>query len=119
MSHTQCISCNKLFTIAKSSPQNHNCGLGRKKKNLFFKKGTIHSTPLLLKPQGIPASETSFITLSSEELEILKLKNIENIHQADIATKMSLSQSTLARTLKELNKKITTALVNNWGIKIK
>jgi predicted DNA-binding protein (UPF0251 family) len=118
MIHTQCTSCSKLFTLANSNPKNHNCGLGRKKKKLLFTKKP-DSLNLLLKPPGIPFNETTFITLTSEELEILKLKNIQNLHQTDIATKMSLSQSTLARTLSEINKKITTALINNWGIKIK
>jgi len=117
MSHPQCVSCHKLISPVKSTTRKHRCGLGRKRKkrklNTSEKLGAT-----IFKPQGIPSQKLKMLNISATELEVLKLKNIENLHQIEIAKKMSLSQSTLARIIKETNKKITLALVNNWGIKI-
>ncbi len=117
MPHTQCISCHKLFPFSKITKKIHHCGLGRKKKKRTLSQ---HSsiTSIILKSQRTPLTKTKIITISADELEALRLKNIENLHQTVIAKKMSISQSTLARTLKQANKKITLAIVNGWGVKL-
>jgi predicted DNA-binding protein (UPF0251 family) len=118
MQYSQCNSCHKLFPLNKLQNGLHRCGLGRKKKErvIQFTK-TIPST--IFKPQGKSVRQLKIISLNKDELEALKLKNIQNLHQTDIADKMSVSQSTLARILKEVNRKITLALINGWGIEIK
>jgi predicted DNA-binding protein (UPF0251 family) len=117
MPHTQCASCHKLFPFSRITEEIHRCGLGRKKKKRTLSEKSS-TTTTILKPQGIPLSKTKILTISADELEALKLKNIENLHQVAIAEKMSVSQSTLARTLKQANKKLTLALVNGWSIKL-
>lgn len=70
------------------------------------------------KPQGIPLQQLKKVSLSSEEIEALRLKNIENLDQIECAQKMNTSQSTFQRILSSAYKKISDALINGKAIKI-
>lgn len=70
------------------------------------------------KPQGIPMPLLKVVELSSEEIESLRLKNIEGFEQIVCAKKMNTSQSTFQRILSSAYKKISEALVEGKGIKI-
>ncbi|MFA7254076.1 MAG: DUF134 domain-containing protein [Patescibacteria group bacterium] len=70
------------------------------------------------KPQGVPMSQLEIIDLTDEELEALRLKNIEDLDQIIAAEKMGTSQSTFQRILTSAYKKISDALVNGKAIKI-
>lgn len=70
------------------------------------------------KPQGIPLRELDEVELTLEELEALRLKNIENLDQIDAANKMKTSQSTFQRILASAYKKIAEALIEGKAIKI-
>lgn len=70
------------------------------------------------KPQGIPIQNLKIIELSIEELEALRLKNIECLDQIECAKKMNTSQSTFQRILNIAYKKISIALVEGKVIKI-
>jgi len=59
------------------------------------------------------------ITLFSDEVEALKLHNIENLSQSKVAKKMKISQPTIARILKKAYKKITRAILEKKTIQIK
>jgi len=58
-------------------------------------------------------------TLFSDEIEALKLRNIDNLSQSKIAKKMKISQPTVARILKKAYKKITRALLEQKTICVK
>jgi predicted DNA-binding protein (UPF0251 family) len=70
------------------------------------------------KPIGKPLRLLEEITLTQEELEALKLINLEELDQTKAAKKMSISQPTFNRTLKQARKKITQALTQGKAIKI-
>ena len=70
------------------------------------------------KPQGIPLKDLDIIELSIEELEALRLKNIENKSQDECAKIMKTSQSTFQRILSEAYKKVSVGLVGRKAIKI-
>ena len=118
MPYSQCNSCHKLLPFSKLKNSLHHCGLGRKKKKRTI-QATKNISTMIFKPQGKSLRQLKIISLNDDELEALKLKNIQSLHQTVVANKMSISQSTLARILKEANKKITLALINSWGIEIK
>lgn len=73
---------------------------------------------LFYKPQGIPLKHLKSIEISLEEWEALRLKNIQNLNQTEAALKMKTSQSTLQRILTNAQRKIGSAIVNGWAIKI-
>jgi len=70
------------------------------------------------KPRGVPMRFLEVIELTLEEVEALRLKNIEGFEQIKCAEKMKTSQSTFQRILSSAYKKITEALINGKAIKI-
>jgi len=71
------------------------------------------------KPQGVPMNMLETVELTTEELEALRLKNIEELDQVESAKKMDTSQSTFQRILSSAYKKISRALILGQAIKIK
>jgi len=59
------------------------------------------------------------VEISVDELETIRLNNIEDFDQKKSAKKMKIHQSTFQRTLTRAMKKISDALVNGKAIKIK
>ncbi|MBN1325707.1 DUF134 domain-containing protein [Candidatus Falkowbacteria bacterium] len=70
------------------------------------------------KPQGVPMRFLDVTELTREEIEALRLRNIDGLEQEKAAKKMHTSQSTYQRILSAAYKKITIALVNGNAIKI-
>ena len=70
------------------------------------------------KPQGVPMRHLEEIELTAEEVESLRLKNVENLEQIDCAKKMNTSQSTFQRILTAAYKKISRAIIQGQAIKI-
>lgn len=86
----------------------------RKLKTIDFEPDVTY-----FKPRRVPLVDLEEVELTLEELESLRLSNLENLSQADAATKMDIHQSTFQRTLARAREKITDALVNGKAIKIK
>jgi predicted DNA-binding protein (UPF0251 family) len=70
------------------------------------------------KPQGVPLRSLKIVELSIEEVEALRLKNIEQLGQVECAKKMKTSQSTFQRILSSAYKKTSEALIEGKAIKI-
>jgi len=70
------------------------------------------------KPQGIPVRCLEVVQMSLEEMEALRLKNLEGLEQTEAAQKMDTSQSTFARILASANQKTADALINGKAIRI-
>ncbi len=70
------------------------------------------------KPRAVPLSEIQEVTLSLEELEVMKLKFNKNLDHEEAAKKMKISRTTIGRILNSAGKKITDALTNGKAIKI-
>jgi len=73
---------------------------------------------IYFKPQGVPMRMLDEIELTAEEVEALRLKNINDLDQIDCAKKMNTSQSTFQRILSSAYKKISEALIEGKAIKI-
>jgi len=58
------------------------------------------------------------VNLSLEEIEAIRLKNINGLEQTECANKMKTSQSTFQRILATANKKIADCLINGKAIRI-
>jgi len=70
------------------------------------------------KPRGIPLSTLNEVVLKVEELEAIKLKDLECLEQEECAKKMKISRGTFQRILNSAKKKIADALVNGKAIKV-
>jgi len=70
------------------------------------------------KPQGIPLRELEEVVLLADELEALKLHEIDGLEQTEACRKMKISQPTFARILNSAYKKIAEAIVKGKAIRI-
>jgi len=70
------------------------------------------------KPQGVPMRFLDMVELTTEEVEAIRLKNKEDLDQAEAAKMMKTSRSTFQRILVSAYKKITEALIEGKAIKI-
>jgi len=62
--------------------------------------------------------ELDEVELTLEELEALRLKNVEDLEQTEASKKMKTSQSTFQRILSSAYAKVSDALINGKAIKI-
>ena len=72
----------------------------------------------IFKPAGISKFELEEIILKFEELEALKLKDIEGLSQIECAQKMDISRQTFQIIIESARKKVATALYDGKAIKI-
>lgn len=70
------------------------------------------------KPAGIPMYQLSEVELTVEEVEALRLKDIEGYDQAICAKRMEISRSTFQRVLLAARTKVADALLNGKALKI-
>lgn len=70
------------------------------------------------KPRGIPLRFLDEVILKPDEVEAIRLKNVEDLEQVECAKKMKISQSTFQRILISANKKIAEALIEGKAIRI-
>ena len=70
------------------------------------------------KPQGIPLRMLEEVVLRADELEALKLYNVDGLEQTKAAQEMKISQPTFARILAGADKKIAEAIIKGKAIRI-
>lgn len=68
------------------------------------------------KPTGIPMSEVEQIPLSRDELEAMKLCDLDDLTQEEAGAKMGVSRGTVQRILSVARKKVVTALARGKAI---
>jgi predicted DNA-binding protein (UPF0251 family) len=70
------------------------------------------------KPRGIPLSVLQHVTLTVDELEAIRLADLQGLYQEHAAEKMEVSRQTFGRILESAHKKIADALVNAKALAI-
>ena len=70
------------------------------------------------KPRGIPLSILKHVNLTVDELEAIRLADLQGLYQAQAAEKMNVSRQTFGRILKSAHKKIADALLNAKALSI-
>ena len=80
----------------------------------------LHFNPevLYFKPRGVPMSVLEEEELFHDELEALKLHDVDGLDQITAAKKMKVSQPTFGRILDKAYKKIAIAIIKGKAIKI-
>ena len=69
-------------------------------------------------PQAHPSAILSEVTLTLDEMESIRLVDLEHLSQADAAEQMAISAPTLNRILTTAHEKIAAALWHGSAIKI-
>lgn len=85
----------------------------RKCRRVWFEPGITY-----FKPRGVPLADLEEVSLAVDELEAIRLNDVEKLGQKEAAEKMDISQPTFHRLLESARKKIADALVNGKAIKI-
>lgn len=70
------------------------------------------------KPAGIPLRILGEVQLSVEELEAIRLKDLEGLEQEQGAKKMNVSRPTFQRVLASARQKVADALFNGKALRI-
>jgi uncharacterized protein len=80
----------------------------------------VHTRPAVavFKPAGIPWPQLENLTLSVDELEALRLTDLEGLYQEAAGARMRVSRSTLARLVESARRKTADALVNGKALLI-
>jgi predicted DNA-binding protein (UPF0251 family)/predicted Fe-Mo cluster-binding NifX family protein len=70
------------------------------------------------KPAGIKIADLKEVVLGHDEIEAIRLKNLQGLSQEEAAEEMNISQPTLHRLLWSAYAKMTDAIVNGKALKI-
>jgi len=70
------------------------------------------------KPSGLPMAGLEEVSMSIEEAEAIRLKDLEGLEQEQGAEKMNISRPTFQRILASARKKIADALLNGKAVRI-
>lgn len=70
------------------------------------------------KPAGVPLRELEEVSLTVEELEAIRLKDVEGLEQEACAERMGISRPTYHRILTSARGKVACALVEGKAIRV-
>jgi len=70
------------------------------------------------KPRGIPIDMLEEVNLTIDELEAIRLADLQEMYQEKAAKKMNVSRQTFGNILTSAHKKIADTLVNSKALKI-
>ena len=71
------------------------------------------------KPRAVPLNALKEVEITVDEMEAIKLSDIDKLSQKDAAGRMKIHQSTFQRTLARAREKLADAIVNGKAIRIK
>jgi len=79
----------------------------------------VHHPPCdYFKPAGIPLYELEEVVLSADELEAIRLADVEDLFNTQAATRMGVSRQTFDRIVRRARMKIARALVLGHALRI-
>jgi predicted DNA-binding protein (UPF0251 family) len=84
------------------------------------KKRILSRTPraAVYKPAGVPLDQLRQVSLLQEELEALRLADLEGLTQAQAAEAMGVSRSTFQRVVAQARRRVAQALVQGHALQI-
>ena len=90
--------------------------MGRPKKNRII---NCNPGAYFFKPRGIPMMELDSIILERDEVEAIKLADLDSLSHEEAAEKMQISRATFGRIVKSARNKIANSILNGKAIEIK
>lgn len=73
---------------------------------------------VIFKPAGVPLNRLEEVLLLPEELEALRLADLEGKMQAQAAQEMGVSRSTFQRILTQARRQVSRALVEGCALRL-
>ena len=87
----------------------------RPRKNRFIR---FNPTAKYFKPRGVPMRQLEEIELEPDEIEAIRLCDLEEHNMEQAAAKMKISKSTIHRILASARKKVAEGLIKGKAIRI-
>lgn len=78
----------------------------------------FHPNVIYFKPAGIPVRELEEVTITLDEMEAVRLGDMEGLYQEDAALRMGISRQTFANILASARRKIAESLVQGKALRI-
>ncbi|MCD6172629.1 MAG: DUF134 domain-containing protein [Sulfurimonas sp.] len=89
--------------------------MGRRRKNRNI---DADHTEVCFKPCGVERKSLEMIVIYEDEMEAIRLADLESLYQQECADKMQISRTTFSRLVESARKKIADALVNQKAIRV-
>ena len=89
--------------------------IGRRRKNRNI---DADHTEVCFKPCGVEGKSLEKIVIYEDEMEAIRLADLESLYQQECADKMQISRTTFSRLVESARKKIADALVNQKAIRV-
>ena len=70
------------------------------------------------KPAGIPLRDLEEVHLKLDELEAMRLTDLEGLYQQDAAAQMGVSRQTIGNILNSAHAKVADALLNGKALRV-
>ena len=85
-----------------------------------LKNRRVHCVPVAsyYKPVGIPLRELEEVALGLDELEAMRLTDLDGLQQQAAAERMGVSRQTLGNILNSAHRKLADALLNGKALRI-
>ena len=72
----------------------------------------------LFKPAGVPACALEQVTLTLDEVEALRLADLNGLYQEQAAEQMKISRPTFSRVVEEARRKVADALIHGKALRL-
>ena len=105
----------QIFSLTLLRAYAYNVYMSRPKK---FRCVNCRPDASYFKPRGIPLFELEEVCLSLDEVEALRLCDLEGRYQEEAAREMKVSRATLGRIVNEARRKVAEALIKGKALKI-
>jgi predicted DNA-binding protein (UPF0251 family)/predicted Fe-Mo cluster-binding NifX family protein len=81
---------------------------------------TIEQVPTVtfFKPQGVPLRDLEVVRLALDELEAMRLVDLDGLYQEEAAVQMGVSRPTLGRILESARRKVSLALLEGKALRL-
>jgi predicted DNA-binding protein (UPF0251 family) len=70
------------------------------------------------KPAGVPVCHLEQVTLTLDEVEALRLADLQGLYQEQAAKQMKISRPTFARIIEEARRKVAEALIHGKALRL-
>ena len=85
---------------------------------MICRKVSCDVTAKYFKPQGIPMRDLEDIAMELDEIEAIRLADLEGLYQVDAAARMGVSRQTFGNIIARAHKKVATALLGGKALRI-
>ena len=85
---------------------------------MICRKVSCDVTAKYFKPQGIPMRDLEEIAMELDEIEAIRLADLEGLYQVDAAARMGVSRQTFGNIIARAHKKVATAQLCGKALRI-